>query len=57
MVIINFLNGSRLIDIFNGIVLDLVDLEVINLIRFDKEKRKIIRWELNGKKVIFGDSF
>ncbi|MDT9339404.1 hypothetical protein VV11_008005 [Trichodesmium erythraeum 21-75] len=31
-------------------------MEAINLIRFDKEKSKIIRRELNGKKAIFGDS-
>ena len=52
----NLPNGSRLIDILNGIALDSADLEAINLIRFDKEKRKIIRRELNGKKAIFGDS-
>ncbi|MGB3508475.1 MAG: polysaccharide biosynthesis/export family protein [Microcoleaceae cyanobacterium] len=51
----NLPNGSRLIDILNGIALDSANLEEINLIRFDKEKRKVIRRELNGKKAIFGD--
>ncbi|NEQ34948.1 MAG: polysaccharide export protein [Okeania sp. SIO3I5] len=51
----NLPNGSRLIDILNGIVLDSADLKGINLIRFDKEKGKIVRRELNGEKAIFGD--
>ncbi len=52
----NLPNGSRLIDILNGIAVDAADLEGINLIRYDKERRKIIRRELNGKKAIFGDN-
>ncbi|ABG51880.1 polysaccharide export protein [Trichodesmium erythraeum IMS101] len=52
----NLPNGSKLIDILNGIAVDSAHLEAINLIRFDKEKSKIIRRELNGKKAIFGDS-
>lgn len=49
-------NGSRLIDILNGIPLDSADLEGINLIRFDRETKKIVRRELNGKEAIFGDN-
>ncbi|MEB3339751.1 polysaccharide biosynthesis/export family protein [Okeania sp.] len=52
----NLPNGSRLIDILNGIALDSADLKEINLIRFDKETGQIIRRELNGKEAIFGDS-
>ncbi|NES06263.1 MAG: hypothetical protein F6K22_27695, partial [Okeania sp. SIO2F4] len=52
----NLPNGSRLIDILNGIAVESADLKAINLIRFDKEKRKIVRRELNGQKAIFGDS-
>lgn len=49
-------NGSRLIDILNGIALESADLEAINLIRFDRDTRKIVRRELNGKDAIFGDA-
>ncbi|NEP88838.1 MAG: polysaccharide export protein [Okeania sp. SIO2C2] len=52
----NLPNGSRLIDILNGIELDSANLEEINLIRFDRETRKIVRRELNGKEAIFGNS-
>ncbi|NEP81059.1 MAG: polysaccharide export protein [Okeania sp. SIO3B3] len=52
----NLPNGSRLIDILNGIALESADLEAINLIRFDRETRKIVRRQLNGKKAIFGDA-
>ncbi|MGK7921679.1 MAG: SLBB domain-containing protein [Trichodesmium sp.] len=51
----NLPNGSRLIDILNGIAVESADLKAINLIRFDRETRKIIRRELNGEKAIFGD--
>lgn len=49
-------NGSRLIEVLNGIPVDVADLKEITLIRFDREQNQVIQRELNGKDAIFGDS-
>ncbi len=52
----NLPNGSRLIDILNGIAVESADLEAINLIRYDRDQQKVIKRELNGKEAMFGDA-
>ncbi|MDY6802559.1 MAG: SLBB domain-containing protein [Cyanobacteriota bacterium] len=49
-------NGSRLIEVLNGIPVNVADLKEITLIRFDREQNQVIQRELNGKDAIFGDS-
>lgn len=48
-------NGSRLIDVLNGVPVNVADLKEITLIRFDRERGEVIQRELNGKDAIFGD--
>ena len=49
-------NGSRLIEVLNGIPVNVADLKEITLIRFDRDQNQVIQRELNGKDAIFGDS-